>query len=150
MLKKSIRPLAIVALALVATIAALYVGNRAPVVPTLAAADTDAGKPLVIKLHAQWCAFCLMTKDEWSRIEETYKGRVNFVVFDFTTDEKAGASRAEARRLGLESFFDEFEGVTGTIAVLDGRTKQVAAELHGSRDFEEYRAAIDAAVLASR
>jgi hypothetical protein len=59
-----------------------------------------------------------------------------------TTD----ASRAEARRLGLEPFFDEYAGATGIIVVLDGATRAVTASIKGSRDFAEYRAAIDAAL----
>lgn len=149
-MKKVLRAVGVFVVMLIATASAMYLTNAAPAVPPVVAADTDTGKPFVIKLHAQWCVFCMMTKDEWSRIEETYKGRVNLVVFDFTTDEKSTASRAEAKRLGLETFFEEFEGVTGTIVVLDGRTKQVAAEINGNRDFAEYGGAIDAALLASR
>jgi hypothetical protein len=51
-----------------------------------------------------------------------------------------------AKRLGLEKFFDENFGWTGTISVLDGRTKKVTTSIHGSRDFDEYRAAIDASL----
>ena len=38
---------------------------------------------------------------------------------------------------------------TGTIVVLDGRTKEIVAWINGSRDFTEYRAAIDAAIAAA-
>ena len=149
MLKKALYSLAVIALVLVATASGMYVTNRAPVVPPLAG-DAPTFKPFVIKLHARWCVFCMMTKDEWSRIEETYRGRVNLVVFDFTSDETTAASRAEAVRLGLETFFEEFAGVTGSVVVLDGPTKRVTAEINGNRDFAEYRTAIDAAFLASR
>jgi hypothetical protein len=40
--------------------------------------------------------------------------------------------------------FDEYAGATGTIVVLDGRTRKVTASIGGSRDFAPYRAAIDA------
>ena len=70
-------------------------------------------------------------------------------VLDFTTDAKADASRAEATRLGLTKFFDEYGGATGTIVVLDGRTKDVAASINGSRDFTAYRTAIDAALASA-
>jgi hypothetical protein len=71
---------------------------------------------------------------------------VNLVVLDFTTDANTEASRAEATRLGLETFFEEYAGATGTIVVLDGRTREVTASINGSRDFATYRAAIDAAL----
>jgi hypothetical protein len=88
----------------------------------------------------------MMTKGAWSEIEKTYAGRVNMVVFDFTTDSTTQASRAEAARLGLQRFFDDYAGATGTIVVLDGRTREVLADLDGRRDFGEYRAAIEAAL----
>ena len=128
----------------------MYLRNPAPIVPAI---DTDVlaaspAKPMVVKLHAQWCAVCMVTKDIWSQIEKTYAGRVNLVVLDFTTQASTDASRAEAARLGLTKVFDEYEGVTGTILVVDGRTRGVTADIGGRRDFAEYRAAIDA-MLAS-
>jgi hypothetical protein len=57
---------------------------------------------------------------------------------------KTDASHAEVRRLGLEQFVDEYAGATGIVVVLDGRTKEVTAEIGDSRDFSEYRNAIDA------
>jgi thiol-disulfide isomerase/thioredoxin len=123
--------------------------NGAPVVASISAADAAAaGKPYVVKMHAQWCVVCMTTKDEWSEIEKTYAGRVNLLVLDFTNEAKTEASRAEAARLGLQKFFDEYSGASGMIAVLDGRTKQVTAELVGDRPFADYRTAIDAALNA--
>lgn len=132
---------------LIAAGSVFYVRSAAPVVPPVSLADAEAtGKPYVVKLHAQWCAVCMVTKDVWSQIEKTYAGRVNLVVLDFTTQANADASEAEAGRLGLQKFFDDYGGATGTIVVLDGRTKEVTASISGSRDFAEYRAAIDASL----
>jgi hypothetical protein len=88
----------------------------------------------------------MLTKGVWSRVEATYSRRANLVVFDFTNQPTTDASRAEAGRLGLGKVFEENAGWTGTILVLDGRTKEVTASIHGGRDFAEYRAAIDAAL----
>jgi thiol-disulfide isomerase/thioredoxin len=127
----------------------LYITNRAPVVPAVDPLDaTTASRPYVVKMHAQWCAICLSTKGMWSKVEQTYAGRVNLVVFDVTSDATTDVSRREARRIGLESAFDDYSGVTGIVLVLNGGTKQVTAEIDGSRDFAEYRAAIDAALVA--
>jgi len=52
--------------------------------------------------------------------------------------------------LGLERVFDENAGWTGTILVVDGRTREVTTSLHGDRDFAPYRAAIDATLRAGR
>jgi hypothetical protein len=37
---------------------------------------------------------------------------------------------------------------TGTVLVLDGRATEIVAWIEGSRDFAEYRDAIDAALAA--
>jgi hypothetical protein len=86
----------------------------------------------------------MLTKNVWSQIEDTYSARANLVVLDFTNQANTDFSRAEAKRLGLEAFFDEYVGATGTIVVLDGRTKEVTASINGSRNFADYRTAIDA------
>jgi thiol-disulfide isomerase/thioredoxin len=126
---------------------AAFLGNRAPVVrPITAEEAAQARMPYVVKLHAQWCVLCVVTKDVWSDIEDAYKGRVHLVVFDFTNDTNTAASRAEATRLGLDRFLNNYVGATGTVVVLDGRTRETLATINASRTFEEYRVAIDAAL----
>lgn len=145
MIKKALLGVTLLSAVLVGFGYRMYLGNVAPSVPALSAVEA-AGKPYVVKLHAQWCPVCMVTKGVWSSIEQAYSTRVNLLVLDFTDDANTNASRAEARRLGLETFFDEYAGATGTIVVLDARTKQVTASIKGSRDFADYRAAIDAAL----
>jgi thiol-disulfide isomerase/thioredoxin len=138
-----------IAVVIVATtvVVSLYLTNATPMVPAVSAADAaTTDRPWVVKLHAQWCPVCMFTKGAWSRIEETYAGRVRLVVFDFTDDETTAASRAEAERLGLTEFFDESGFATGPIVVLDSSTKEIVAWINGSRNFAAYSAAIDAAL----
>jgi thiol-disulfide isomerase/thioredoxin len=138
------------AIVLIAAGTFLYARNATPVVPAIASAEAAAsGSPWVVKLHAQWCPVCMLTKGMWSQIEEQYAGRVRLAVFDFTDDATTAATRAEAERLGLVEVLDEAGFTTGAILVLDGRTKDIAAWINGSRDFAEYRAAIDAALAAA-
>jgi thiol-disulfide isomerase/thioredoxin len=144
MIRKLLLVATLMTVTLLGTVAALYAINAAPSVAALSGAD--AAKPFVVKLHARWCPYCLMQKDEWSQIEATYAGRVNFVVLDFTNERATERSRSEAERLNLGSFFDEYAGATGLVVVLDARTKEVLAEVGGNQTFEEYRAAIDAAL----
>jgi hypothetical protein len=61
-----------------------------------------------------------------------------------TSDATTEASRAEAVPLGLHDVFEEHVGWTGTVLVVDPRTKMVSTAIHGSRDIGEYRRAIDA------
>jgi hypothetical protein len=124
----------------------LIVANPAPVVP--ASSDVAAAAPYVVKLHARWCAICMVTKNAWAQIEEAYTGKVRFVVFDFTSETTTATGRVQAARLGLETVFDEYRGETGTVLVLDGTTREVRHSLHGHREAAEYRTAIDAVLAA--
>ena len=145
MIKKTLLVVTFLAVAVVAVASVMYVRNAPPAVPTISDVEAaNPSRPYVVKLHAQWCPICMLTKTVWSQIEVAYSGRANFVVFDFTNQATTDRSRAEAQRLGLEKFFDDNAGATGTIAVLDGRTKEEVASIHGIRGFDEYRSAIDA------
>jgi thiol-disulfide isomerase/thioredoxin len=151
MLKKSLLIATALVVALVAFGFVMYITNPPPAVSPVSVADAaSGGKPFVVKIHAQWCPVCMATKDEWSQIAELYSQRVNLVVWDFTNQANTDASQADAKRLGLDALFDEYAGATGTIVILNGRTKQVTASINGSREFREYRAAIDMALDATK
>ena len=139
-----------VLLALVAATGAfLYAGNAAPAVAAVTTADAaDPGRPFVIKLHAQWCPVCLVTKGVWTELAGEYAGRANLVVFDFTDEASTAASRAEARRLGLGAFFEEYVGMSGAIAVIDGGSRATRALIGGRQEPGTYRAAIEASLAA--
>jgi thiol-disulfide isomerase/thioredoxin len=145
-MKKVLLSIAASAIVLCATGAGLYVWNEAPVVPALSSADAGSNsRPYVIKLHAQWCPKCLMTKGAWSDLQARYAGRVNFLVFDYTNQRTTDASEVDARRIGLGEFFENAGG-TGSVIVLDGRTKEVVSRISGVQDVEAYAAAVDAAL----
>src|SRR5437667_218000 len=128
MIKKILLVVASLAVVLIALAYVAYVRNPTPIEAAISSAEAaNPSKPYVVKLHAQWCPVCMLTKAVWSQIEVTYSMHANLVVFDFTNQTTTDASRAEAKRLGLEEFFDANAGSTGTIAVLDGRTKAVTA-----------------------
>ena len=147
MIRKVFLAAAGLVVALIAVAGVMYATNAAPSVASISSAEAaNPTKPYVVKLHAKWCPVCMVTKGVWSQIEDTYSTRVNLVVFDFTNETTTEAARAEAGRLGLQEFFDENTGWTGAIVVLDRRTKAESAAISGSRDFDEYRAAIDAAL----
>jgi thiol-disulfide isomerase/thioredoxin len=138
-----VRILAFVVVGLAAAVAVAVVTNPAPQVPFIADDVTGAGQPFVVKLHARWCPVCMATKDAWADVSANYAGKVRLVVFDFTTDRTTDASRVEARRLGLDAVFSDYEGATGTVLVLDGTSKEIKHSLHGNLAPAEYRRAID-------
>jgi thiol-disulfide isomerase/thioredoxin len=144
MVKKALLALGALAAVLTGTVAGLYITNEPPAVPVLSTAD--ATKPYVVKLHAQWCPYCMLTKDEWAQLQDAYEDRVNLAVLDFTNDATTERSRVEANRLGLGDVFEWYFGATGLVVVLDGRTRDVLSEVGGNASFDEYRAAVDAAL----
>ena len=149
MLKKFLIGAGVLIAVIAATGVILYVGNAAPAVAVVTTADaTDPSRPFVIKLHAQWCPICLVTKDVWYDLAAEYEGRANLVVFDFTDATSTAASRAEAERLGLAPFFAEYAGMSGAIAVIDGGSRATRALLGGKLPTDEYRAFIDASLAA--
>jgi thiol-disulfide isomerase/thioredoxin len=142
--------LAAAALVLGVAVAALYITNTTPPLPALALADTeDSAKPIVIKMHAQWCPICRATKGAWSELVDRYAERAHLLVLDFTNEQTEAASEAEVRRLKLDGAVEEFYGATGLVLVVDGRTKRVASVVGGIVGTDDYGAAIDA-VLAAR
>ena len=151
MLKKVSVALAALLAVLAAIGYAAYASNSAPVLAPITASEAaDPTRPFVVKLHAQWCPICMLTKGVWAEIEERYAGRVNLLVIDVTNAETAAASAQEAARLGLERFFDEHSGITGAVAVVDGASNEVTAFLPGKLPLEDYTDAIDARLGAGR
>jgi thiol-disulfide isomerase/thioredoxin len=151
MIRKLLVTTGVLVLALVGTVAILYAANGAPSVTPISTADiTGSSKPYVVKMHARWCPYCLLQKDEWSRIEQAYAGRVNFVVLDATNDAAIERSRLDAERLNMRQFFEEYNGATGLVVVLDGRTKEVLAEVGGNAPFDVFQSAIDGALAGRR
>lgn len=149
-MKRILVVIAGVAVLLAVAGAVMFALNTTPVVPAVSASEAATPtKPYVVKLHAQWCAACMMTKGVWAKVTESYAGKVNLLVLDFTNAEKTASSRAEAKRLGLDAFFEQYAGTTGSIVVLDGKSKTVSKELQGSREFAEYQAAVDAALAGA-
>jgi hypothetical protein len=144
MIKKGLRRIVLLVLALSVVGFTLFKMNPPPTVPAQSPQQASgAPQPYVVKLHAQWCLVCMLTKGVWSELQTTYAGRVNLVVFDLTTKEKVEASRVEAKRLGLDAFFDDHGNEPGAIYVLDGVSKEVKESFHGSRKVDEYKSAID-------
>src|SRR6058998_2526819 len=99
MIKRTLLVVSSLGVVLVAFAYVMYVRNPAPIVPAISAAEAaNPSRPYVVKVHAQWCPVCMMTKRVWSQIEDTYSGRVNLVVLDFTNQANTDVSRTEAKR----------------------------------------------------
>lgn len=60
------------------------------------------------------------------------------VVLDVTNRQTFAVAAAEAKRLGIERFFDQYKSRTGVVGVLDGSTRETLAVLSGELDVSVY------------
>jgi len=102
-------------------------------------------KPLVVKIHADWCGSCRATQPTWERVVAELSNRATMVRFDVTDRASYESAVAEAASLGIGDFLQEYRRRTGTIAVLDCETREPLVVLSGERDFNRYREAIEEA-----
>ena len=109
-----------------------------------AAADCET-KPYVVKIHADWCGSCRATQATWDRVVAELADQATMVRFDVTDRASYEVAVAEAEEFGLSDFLQDYRRRTGTIAVLDCRTREPLVVLSGERDFTKYREAIEKA-----
>jgi thiol-disulfide isomerase/thioredoxin len=132
--------------ALAAIVACVALGGA---VPTAAFAGKTDGvcpaKPFVVKIHADWCATCRRVDAVWTQLGNEMADRVTIVEFDVSDRVAFEASSANADRLGLGDFFRKYRSRTGTIAVLDCKSREPVAIMTGELDFSKYRDAISKA-----
>lgn len=106
------------------------------------AAESCESKPIVAKIHADWCSTCKAMSSVWTRIEGDLGDQATIVEFDVTDRVAYQQSRSQAELLGITKFFDEYRSRTGAIAVLDCKSREPVTVLFGERDFGKYRKAV--------
>jgi thiol-disulfide isomerase/thioredoxin len=105
----------------------------------------DKSKPTVAIIRADWCEACQKLEPTFKELMEQYKDRLNFVVFDVTTDEKVAESAKTARELGISKFFTANRKNTSTVVVLGEKNKLFFKTTH-NYDREAYVRAFDDAI----
>lgn len=102
-------------------------------------------KTTVAIIRADWCGACQKLEPTLSELKEQYKGRINFVVLDVTTDESTRQAEATARKHGLARFFAANKKKTSTVIVLDSKHKILFKTDHNDNR-EAYVKAFDSAI----
>jgi len=102
-------------------------------------------KVTVVLIRADWCGACQKLEPTIAELQEEYKGRINFVTLDVTTDEKAAAAADTARKLGLAKFFEANKKKTSTVAVV-GAKKKIVYQTDHNYDRNAYVKAFDEAI----
>lgn len=105
---------------------------------TAVSAAKDGSKPFVVKIHADWCGTCRMLEPTLTALDKKMGTSARVVVLDVTDRKTYAAATAEAQRLGIESFFDQYKSRTGIVGVLDGSTRETIAVLSGELDVAVY------------
>src|SRR5271155_2250867 len=73
-----------------ATKAPSYRARGAPEVADVGAlAPSLGGKPVVVRIHADWCPACRATQSTIDHLRQAYGGKINFVQFDVTSAKTA-------------------------------------------------------------
>lgn len=106
-----------------------------------AQAEEAAAKPIIAKIHADWCGTCTKLNATMAELQERVGGEATIVVLDVTDKQAVAASAAEADRLGIRKFFDSYKARTGTVGVIavNGKIVQV---YKGELDADKYVAAL--------
>ena len=105
----------------------------------------DKSKPTVAIIRADWCLACQKLEPTFKELVEQYKDRLNFVVLDVTTDEKAAEAAKTAEELGIAMFFEANKKKTSTVVVF-GEKNKVSFKTTHNYDREAYVKAFDDAI----
>lgn len=101
----------------------------------------EADKPMIVKIHADWCGTCTKLNATMAELESRVGGEATIVVLDVSDRDAVARSSAEADRLGIRAFFDEYKGKTGTVGVLTASGEPVSV-MKGELDTEKYVVAL--------
>jgi thiol-disulfide isomerase/thioredoxin len=104
------------------------------------------GKPVVVDIYASWCPACQNIAPTLSKVKQQYAGKANFIVFDVSNRGSSRSAQAQAKQLGLESFFQSNKSQTSLVAIIDPKTGAVIQEFRGNGEFRDYQAALNQAI----
>lgn len=100
-----------------------------------------SGKPLVVRVHADWCGECQTSLPDFQRFMKMYGGKVNLVDIDVTDGRTAALSAARAKRLGLGSYYERTKTQPLTVGFINPNSGTVYAALRGNVDLDDLIAA---------
>jgi thiol-disulfide isomerase/thioredoxin len=108
------------------------------------------GKPVVVRIHADWCTACKATHATLGDLKRAYAGQIHFVEFNVTNATTAAAAHAQAMKLGLIKFYDVAKADTSTVAVIDPKNGKVYGTFYNDGNLKDYKVAVNDVLKAER
>lgn len=98
-------------------------------------------------MYADWCKSCKVLEPKLDEVKRDFEEKgVLFTRFDMTDDFTRTQSRLFASWVGLEKIFEENEGRTGYMLLIDPGTKQVVSKLVKTQTSDELGQTIQSAL----
>lgn len=108
-----------------------------------AQANSDL-KIIGVKMYADWCGKCKQLDPKLSNVKPQFEGQpILFTQFDMTNDFTTNQSKKLAGLLGLSNLFQEHEGSTGYMVLLDANTHEVLKILKHNQSEKELKQEIE-------
>jgi thiol-disulfide isomerase/thioredoxin len=98
-------------------------------------------KPLIVRVHAAWCAECQTTLPDFQAFAATYAAKVNVLDFDVTDGKTAANAAALAEKNGLSAYYNRTKTKPLTVTFIDPKANTIVAELRGNVDLKDLVAA---------
>ncbi len=95
------------------------------------------GKPLIVRIHADWCAECQTTLPDFVAFAAAFKDRINVIDIDVTDGKTSATAAALAQRSGLRAYYEKTKAQPLTVAFIDPDANVVVAELRGNVDRDD-------------
>jgi len=91
--------------------------------------DTKETKLYALTFHADYCGACKKLKPELVALQPKLEGKsVEWVMFDFTSNETKAKSMEKATELGLSDIYKDNQA-TGFVLIVDAESKEKVAKL---------------------
>jgi thiol-disulfide isomerase/thioredoxin len=129
---------------------AALVAASLPVNALIASAPSDIGstvdaslrgKPLVVRVHANWCGECQTTLPDFMAFVRAHRGKLNVVDVDVTDAKTSAVAQSRAKRLGLGAFYERTKAQPLTVAFINPNSGRLYAALRGNVTLGQLEAA---------
>jgi thiol-disulfide isomerase/thioredoxin len=90
------------------------------------------GKPLVVRVHADWCGECQTSLPDFLAFTKSYRGKITVVDIDVTDGKTAAIARARAERFGFAAYYELTKVAPLTVAFINPNSNTLYAALRGN------------------